>query len=141
MARYAIIQDGAVVNVAEAGADFAAAQGWVAAEHAGIGWLWDGERFTPPSPPALTVADFEAALDAHLDAKAQERRYTDRFTCALRAGFPGPYQAEGAAFAAWMDQCNAQAYALLMAVQSGERPAPASVQEFVGGLPELEWPS
>ena len=48
MARYAIIEDNVVVNVAEAEAEFAATQGWIEAGDAGIGWLWDGESFSPP---------------------------------------------------------------------------------------------
>ena len=48
MARYAIIENNVVTNVAEADADFAASQGWVEAGDAGIGWLWDGEKLTPP---------------------------------------------------------------------------------------------
>ena len=46
--RYAIIENNVVVNVAEADADFAASQGWIEADDAGIGWLWDGEKLTPP---------------------------------------------------------------------------------------------
>ena len=48
MARYAIIEDNVVVNVAEAEAEFAATQGWIEAGDAGIGWLWDGKQFSPP---------------------------------------------------------------------------------------------
>ena len=50
--RAAIIENDIVVNVAEADAYFAEAQGWIASDVAKIGDLWDGETFTsPPSPP------------------------------------------------------------------------------------------
>lgn len=52
MNNYAIIENGIVVNVAMADPEYADAQGWVAAQGAGIGWAWDGETFTaPPAPP------------------------------------------------------------------------------------------
>lgn len=45
MASYAIIENGVVINAAEAEADYAAEQGWVLlCEGAGIGWSYiDGE--------------------------------------------------------------------------------------------------
>lgn len=46
--RYAIIENDVVVNVAEAEPDFAASQDWIEAGEASIGWLWDGEKLTPP---------------------------------------------------------------------------------------------
>ena len=46
--RYAIVENNVVVNVAEAEPEFAASQGWIEAGDAGIGWLWDGEKLTPP---------------------------------------------------------------------------------------------
>jgi hypothetical protein len=81
----------------------------------------------------------ETALDNFLDATAKERRYNDRFTFALRAGYPGPWQAEGQAFAVWMDGVNAQAYQLLQDVQAGIVPMP-TVAEFLATLPAFVWP-
>ena len=101
-------------------------------------WVAD---YVPPAPTPLTGADFEAALDAHLDAVAKARRYTSRFTCALRAGYDGPFRAEGQAFASWMDTCNATAYALMAEVQAGTRPLPATTQELIDTLPAMEWPT
>ena len=53
--QYAIIENNIIVNVAEAEADYAAAQGWVPALDARIGDLWDGEVFVPapPAPPVV----------------------------------------------------------------------------------------
>ena len=59
MARYAVINDGVVVNHALADdAEFAVAQGWVPAGDSHIGDLWDGEHFTP-APPAPEPSQFE----------------------------------------------------------------------------------
>lgn len=95
----------------------------------------------PPAPPALTVADFDAALTEHLDAAARARQYDNRITCALRAGYAGPFQAEGQAFALWMDNCNAMAYQFLAEVQGGTRSLPASTQALIDALPKMVWPS
>jgi len=52
--RYAIIENGVVVNVAVADAEFAAAQGWVSCpDTVQIRDTYDGQTFTPapPAPP------------------------------------------------------------------------------------------
>lgn len=58
MARFAIIDAGRVINIAEAEPDYAAEQGWIPAETAQKGDLWDGEQFTPapPEPPVVPSA-------------------------------------------------------------------------------------
>lgn len=106
-------------------------------------WLLAGGVPEPVDPPSIEdqIAVFDAALVAHLDATARERRYDNRVTCALRAGYPGPFQAEGIAFAAWMDQCNALAYQLLAEVVAGTRPLPSSPQALIDLMPPMVWPS
>lgn len=86
------------------------------------------------------VAQFDKALTDHMDAVAQSHRYDNRITCALRAGYPGPFQAEGQAFASWMDNCNAFAYGVLLEVQAGTHPMPASPEAFIATLPVITWP-
>lgn len=59
MARYAVINDGVVVNHALADdPEFAVAQGWIPAGDSNIGDLWDGETFTPapPAPPVVPAS-------------------------------------------------------------------------------------
>lgn len=87
-----------------------------------------------------TKADYTSALEEFFDAKAQGRRYDNRMSCAIRAGYPGPFRAEGEAFATWMDDCNAHGYQVMADVMSGDRPLP-SVEEFLAELPELTWPT
>lgn len=98
------------------------------------------ESAEPPPPPPPTVADFDAALTSHFDSTAQARRYDNRITCMVRAGFPGPFQAEGIAFATWCDTCNAAAYELMAEVQAGTRPLPETTQALIDALPEMVWP-
>lgn len=68
--RCAIIENGVIVNAAEAEAGFAAEQGWpeLPAEF-GPGDLWDGEAFSHPVPPLSArkealVAEVEARRDS-----------------------------------------------------------------------------
>ncbi|MDH1442072.1 hypothetical protein N5O88_05560 [Pseudomonas sp. GD03721] len=96
-----------------------------------------------PPAPEPTPEDIERALTAvlnhHLDAVAGERRYDSRFTCSLRAGFPGPFQEEGQVFAAWMDACNMAAYQLMAEVKAGSRKVPTEA-ELIAAMPVIEWP-
>jgi hypothetical protein len=87
------------------------------------------------------VQQYEGALTRHLDATAQAKRYDNRITCAVRAGYPGPFQAEGQAFAAWMDNCNALAYQWWAEIAAGTKPMFASTDAFIDDLPAMVWPS
>jgi hypothetical protein len=96
-------------------------------------------KINPEKRVALLVERATRVLEAHYDSVARQRRYDDRYTCALRAGFNGPFQAEGQAFAAWMDACNAHAYGVLELVKSGERETPTA-EALIAELPEMTWP-
>lgn len=113
-----------------------------------IGNAWTQQWTTRAATPAEAaqkkadlIAQYDAALTGHLDAKARERRYDNRITCAVRAGFDGPFRVEATAFAQWMDQCNAAAYQILVDVDAGTRPPPATTQAFLAELPTFTWPS
>lgn len=95
----------------------------------------------PATPvPQPTVAEIVAAMESLFDTTAQARRYDNRITCALRAGYPGPFQAEGLAFATWMDTCNATAYQMLAQVQAGTMQMPATTADALALLPAMQWP-
>lgn len=113
----------------------------IEATYGGIGWLWDGTTLTEPPVPPLTVEQIVQAMDNLFDSTAQSKRYDTRITCALRAGYTGPFQAEGQAFASWMDTCNALGYTMLAQVQAGTRPMPATVDEALALLPAMVWPA
>lgn len=78
-------------------------------------------------------------LNNHLNAVAAQRRYDDRFTCALRAGFAGPFQSEGLAFAAFMDECNMVGYSMMKRAKAGEIPVPTDA-ELIAAMPVMVWP-
>lgn len=65
---YAEISNGVVVNTLLAEAAFAASQGWVELpEGAGIGWLYDGKKFT--APPVVDVPATDDAVNAERDRR------------------------------------------------------------------------
>lgn len=65
--RYAIIKNGKVSNIAEATPEFAAEQGWVEAQNANIGDLYENGVFTTPAPDAdLEAAAIRASRNALL---------------------------------------------------------------------------
>lgn len=98
-------------------------------------------NIVPYVPPPLTPTDIAEAIDQLYDSVAQAKHYDTRYTCALRAGYPGPFQAEGLAFATWMDTCNAAAYLMLAEVYAGTRPMPTSLEEALALLPAMVWPT
>lgn len=100
------------------------------------GWLVEG---VPGKSNDEIINELTAALEHHYDATARERRYDNRFTCALRAGYVGPFQAEGIAFAQWMDACNAYGYQVMTDCLSGTRVIPAAA-ELIAELPLIVWP-
>lgn len=81
---------------------------------------------------------FDLQLALFFDKKAQEKKYDNRITAALRAGYTGPYQAECILFAQWMDNCNVYTYQALNEVISGTRPE-MTFEELVNELPILVW--
>jgi hypothetical protein len=102
----------------------------------------DYDALPDPPPPAVDMQQaIVDAMSALFDATAQARRYDNRITCALRAGYEGPFRAEGLAFATWMDACNALGYTMLAEVQAGARPMPATVEEALALLPPMVWPT
>jgi len=101
----------------------------------------DAETIASNQANALeqTKIAYTAALDNHYLETAKAKGYDTQYTCALRAGYPGPFHDECLAFATWMDNCNIYAYSLMSEVVTGVKPLPSLV-EFIAGLPELTWP-
>ena len=96
---------------------------------------------TPPAPSAAEIiAALTAAIQQHLNAAARAKNYDNIHTAALRAAFAGPYQAEGLAYAQWMDACWAHGYQVLADAQAALRPVPTAA-ELIAELPTLELPS
>lgn len=99
---------------------------------------------TYPNKPAeevrrIKIAQFVQAMEGHYDAVAQVKKYDNRLTCTLRAGYAGPFQSDGIAFAQWMDSINVYGYQVMAEALAGTRPMP-TVEAFIAELPPMVWP-
>ena len=78
-------------------------------------------------------------IQTHMDSKAQEKKYDNIRSAALRAALPNsPFHDEGVAAGEWMDNCWLIGYQVLAEVKNGERELPTE-QEMISLLPELVW--
>ena len=95
--------------------------------------LVDGTVITPDAAiqGLLTIG-----VQKFMDKAAQTAGYDDIHAAALRAGYAGPYQAEGTKFAIWMDQVWLHCYQVLDAVKAGTQAQP-TLAELIAGLPTL----
>lgn len=90
----------------------------------------------------MTQADhfreIEQALEQHMDAVAQADGWDDRKSCALRAGYGGPWQQKGIKFAQWMDSCWSVAIQAQNDVIAGIRIMP-TISQAISELPVMVW--
>lgn len=91
-----------------------------------------------PSVPA--PEDYQNAIQAHVNATAQQRQYDSGTSMASYVTDPNPtWAAEAQTFVAWRSAVWAYAYGELAKVQGGQRAQP-SVETLAAGLPEIVWP-
>jgi hypothetical protein len=143
--KYAVIENGAVANVVEAGPKTKFPDSWtvIASEVAKIGDLFhpETEAFQTPEPEALapTVAEYQAAIERHIDAVAQSKQYANAISAASYAVSTNPqWAAEALAFVTWRDAVWHYVYMTLAAVEKGEHAAP-TIAELIAELPVIEW--
>jgi hypothetical protein len=91
-------------------------------------------------PPPPTLAQYEAAIAAHVEAVARSRSYSSAASCAgyINSTVPA-WAAEAAAFVAWRDAVFLAAFGTMAEVQEGA-PAPR-IAALLAGLPVMEWPA
>ena len=80
------------------------------------------------------IASYDSALKTHFDSIAKSYGYDNRITFSLRAGYEGPYQKEGIAFAQWMDSCYVSAYTYYDTIKVGKQ---KSNEDFINSLPKF----
>jgi hypothetical protein len=103
------------------------------------GWTFiDDEWQAPKKTTEQIIAEYDRVLTIFLDSKAKEKNYDNRITCALRAGFKGPFQEECTRFAVWMDNSNVVAYKIMNDISAGTI-EPLSIEEFIDSLPKFQW--
>lgn len=78
-------------------------------------------------------------LQRRLDSFAKAKRYDNIAMLVLRAGYSGPFQAEGLYGAVLMDQTWKVFIDIFADVDAGKRPFPESFSEIEKELPVLEW--
>jgi hypothetical protein len=109
-----------------------------------LGATLDGTTFVNPPPPPKTpeelVAEFTAKVQARLDAFARTRGYDGILSACTYATSTNPkFAGEGQYCVQVRDATWAACYAVLAAVQAGQRPVP-TWEELEAELPALGWP-
>lgn len=90
--------------------------------------------------PPPTLADYQAAVERHVEATAGIKGYRSAESCAgYAASTVDAWAEEAAAFIAWRDKVWLSVFATLAAVQGGA-PAP-TVRGLIAALPAMEWPA
>lgn len=87
-----------------------------------------------------TVADYAAAIEAHIDTVAKGRAYSGAVSLASYLASTNPqWAAEAQAFVAWRGAVWIYAYAEMDKVLSAQRPQP-TIPELIAELPAITWP-
>jgi len=106
----------------------------------GVGWDYANGVFSEPVPPVKTLEqtakEFEAGVQAHLNATAKAAGYDNIYTACTYADEPAvaKFQTEGAALRAWRSNVWAYCYTVLTAVQAKTRTVP-TLAELIAELP------
>jgi hypothetical protein len=143
MKRYAIVSNGTVVNVAVSDAPLSA--DWIETQEAQIGWTWDGEQFSPPTPvprPPEEVRDeIEEETQRRLDDFAGTRGYDNIVSaCSYATSTHPKYGVEGRYCVTAREETWDAVFAIEADVLAGLRPLPAGYAEIEPELPPLVWP-
>lgn len=90
--------------------------------------------------PVVTVSDYVAAIEAHVEQVARSRAYSGAVALASYVDSTVPaWSAEARAFVAWRDSVWLHAYEQFAAVQGGARTQP-TIAGMVSELPTISWP-
>lgn len=143
MVKRAHIEDGRVMNISVVAA---LAEGEIEATGAAIGDLYENGQFVRPAPaprePQEILRECQEGAQKRLDDFARTRNYDDILSACTYAASPtAKFAAEGQYCILKRDETWATLYAVLAAVQGGQRPLPAGYAEIENELPALEWPS
>jgi len=106
-----------------------------------LAWLAEGNTPLPVDPPTpqQILSELEQAITKHMDAVAQARRYDNRDSCRLYAGYVNPFQAEAIAYGQWVAACWVASNTAQAQIIAGTRTIPTPA-EAVAELPTMEWP-
>lgn len=108
------------------------ARGWVES-----GGTWQ-RQYVLVQDPAPTLADYDAAMEAHLYEERAARGYTTREPDAYLNSSVPRWAQDARDWVTHRDAVMAYALTLMNQVEDGERDAP-TMAEFNAGLPTIEW--
>ena len=146
--KYAIIENGVVVNLAKADAPLA--ENWIEFDGAvNIGDLYDGTSFSPapPAPPVQKSPEqiqdeIVTATQQRLDTFAKTRLYDGVLSLCTYASSANPkFMQEGQYGVEARDTTWATLYEIMEEVQAGTRPMPSGYADIEAELPPLVWPN
>lgn len=101
--------------------------------------IWqDGWVLVPPTPQEQ-LKTIELAIEKHMDEVAQAKRYDNRDSCRLYAGYLNPFQAEAIAYGQWVSACWVASNQAQSDVIAGIRTIPTP-DEAINELPAMVWP-
>ena len=92
----------------------------------------------PPTPQEQLKA-IEQAIEKHMDEVAQSKRYDNRDSCRLYAGYVNPFQDEAIAYGQWVASCWVASNTAQADIIAGLRNIPTPA-EAVAELPVMVWP-
>jgi hypothetical protein len=94
----------------------------------------------PPQPSMEVIKKmYEDAVQAHLDAIARTRGYTDSYTClSYKDSTDETWHREAWAFNVWRDAVWHKCHEILNAFMDDETEQP-TVDEVISQLPEIDW--
>ena len=85
------------------------------------------------------IRSYENAVQAHLDATAQNRDYDNTYTClSYLSSTDETWNREANIFNAWRDAVWRKCHEVLNAVMAGTL-TPPSIEELIAQLPKIEW--
>lgn len=91
--------------------------------------------------PQRMTAQFTEALEKAINDKAAEKSYSSGVSCASYSDSTNAqWAAEAQSFIDWRDRCYEYGYNYLAEAQGGQIPNP-NLEDFLSGLPTMEWPN
>jgi hypothetical protein len=94
----------------------------------------------PPPAPEVLLAQYTAAIEAHVDAVAGQKGYRDATSCASYVvSTVAAWATDATAFVAWRDAVWQYVLGLFAEVQAGQTAIP-DLEDLIAELPVIDWP-
>jgi hypothetical protein len=94
--------------------------------------------YVSPITQEQLLKAIEAAIEKHMDEVAQSKKYDNRDSCRLYAGYINPFQSEAIAFGQWVAACWEVVITAQAGIIAGTRTIPTP-EAAVLELPVIVW--